>query len=510
MKRSLISPASPIALGLITLVLILPMGLAAQQYSSVVVLPVENRTGDRSLDALAETIYVTVLLNLRLLADSSDATTMAGIVSGVIERDTVTNDFIISAEVRDPHSHDVLATPSVRAAGLLAVFSAADQLTDEVLVVMAGRRLSYGGLLLRTENQAVLQFELNGQPIGSGRQLRLGTVAAGEYQLDVHQDRLLGLETVFSATVVVEPERETIVLIPVPLLTTAEERHFNSQDLLVRTAAINGNGAEVLRLIDQQIAELENPLLWDTSPGYTHMHHRYQLWRRHVEASNIQEITPNDTSLQEAIHLAGRFFHIPTVAPIFQRRPTAALVVERYATIPIRSISIDGDLSDWAGILPLVTADSDGYDHQQRQEDLATEIEAVYLAQDESSYSMSFILSDGDITTTTATEPVYQVFVLVNPPTWDQIGMRVKWESENRRWAAAIFRYTQSTQFGQLLAPGTFRISGHTLEARFPRRLLDRELEAGRQYQVVVQTATVNRATREWRTHDQVRTHITF
>jgi len=120
-KRSLMRRVSPIAWGLMTLVLILPMGLAAQQPSSVVVQPLENRTGDRSLDALAETIYATVLLNLRLLAAGSDSATMAGIVSGAIERDSETSEFVISAQVRDPHSGDVLATPEVRAAGLLAV-----------------------------------------------------------------------------------------------------------------------------------------------------------------------------------------------------------------------------------------------------------------------------------------------------------------------------------------------------------------------------------------------------
>jgi hypothetical protein len=211
------------------------------QTSAVTVRPLENRTGDRSLDALAGTIRETLLLNLRLLA-AAGGIDAGGTVTGTIERDSATGEFVITADLLDPRSGESVARPEVRAAGLLAVFDAADELTDHVLVALAGRRIEYGSFAALapgfTPGPAAgeLQFTLGDQPVGSGTQVRLSTVISGDYEMTVRQQRLLGTETIYRQTVRIQPGREAVVRVAVPPLTNTEEDHFATVDSAVFAA----------------------------------------------------------------------------------------------------------------------------------------------------------------------------------------------------------------------------------------------------------------------------------
>lgn len=492
--------------------LTVPAALGAQP-SGIVVHPLENRTGDTSLDALASTIRETLLLNLRLLAASGGADA-GGSVTGTIDRDTTTGEFVIAADLQDPRTGETVGRPEVRAAGLLAVFDAADELTNHVLVALAGRRIEYGSFVVRTGGftpgpvAGELEFTLGDQPVGQGTTVRLTTVVTGSYELIVRQERLRGPEIIHRETVRIEPNRETIVPVTVPLLTESEEEYLAEQDAIIHAALTSGSLTEAQELLNRMVTTLSEAAGPGPADGYRMMAERY---RRRGAALALRDTPPplpppqnNDRVF--TINTMRRMFWIPAADRAYAASTVAALV-ERYRVIPYRSIRVDGDFDDWEGVPPVITSSSTGNYRQLRGSKPATEIEAVYLAQDDTNFYVQFVLSNGEITTTT--QPEYKVWLRPDSGN-DQIGMQVRWAPWDNRWQTVVFQWSRERGWFELSTREAVRVAGNTFEARFPRRFLDQNLTRGRMYQLHTETGTADHATRQWWSHHALNTQIIF
>jgi hypothetical protein len=233
-------------------------------------------------------------------------------------------------------------------------------------------------------------------------------------------------------------------------------------------------------------------------------------YRRRLAALDASPPAATPASSPDRLFALGtlrRMFWIPAVEPAFAPVPAAALV-ERYRLIPYRTIRIDGDFGDWDGVPPVITANSTGNYRQLRGWKPATEIEAVYLAQDDSFFYVRYVLSDGTITT--ATQPEYKTWFQPDSSTRDQIGMQVRWAPWNSRWQTVVFQWSEAGGWNELSTLESVRVVDNTFEARFPRRGLDRQMTLGRTYQMHTDTFSSDHAAQQWWHHHALRAPVVY
>lgn len=483
--------------------------------ATLVVLPFENRTGDSVLDALATTIHDTISLNVRLVtARGGDAAAAAGTgggrISGYIERHQDQQLFVVVATVGDMRTGEVIHTVQEEAQSILDVFDAADRITDQVLVALAGRQVEYGGLAIAVSGEpSAVAVLLDGQHIADGA-VRLQTVVAGRYTLTVVQERPLGVEQLLDTTVTVPPGEHARVSVAVSLVTPAEEQIFREADLQIRQALHRDDHSAAAGHLDEIIVLLENAGPLDRWPGLVLQHARYRQW--HGDVSGFPE-QPDDAAVSRETMRGARTEATASLRRyldyVFPQDPVelpGIAAIGRFRGIPFRTITVDGDTSDWEGIQPVLTGFSAGQYRDGGNPRRATTIEAVYLAQDQQYLYLRFVVADGPITS--ATFPSFAIWLPLNAYGDHMLCQVERWDS----WQTGVIHWDHGRWHGNRLAQGTMRMSGNEFEARFPRRHLDQFLQLGRTYQITAKTSTRD-SQHDWnslRVHDRRHTSIVY
>ncbi len=491
---------------------------SATEMIRVVLMPLENLTGDTTLDVLAGTIRNTLSLNLRLqgrflptileggspseMHRRTPAQVLAELDSDnavyiSLERDSAAatvggasgRGFVISAQVYTGAERDFTVAARERAEDLFAVFDAADRLTTTILSGLVGRDIAYGSLRITHQGPpGSYRVSLGGADLGSGP-LRQDSLVTGNHRLVVTQERLTEIETIFQGDVVIEPDMETLVEVPIPLLTREEERYLARLDAGVRELVGAGNHEAAQRELERIVAELESASGQNPSSGPPASadlaRQRYTLWRdllrRQTELRTPTGLAP---SAEQSVRARPQLATGTPLQPVITSLDR--VITERYRRIPYRNIVVDGEFSDWEGVPPLFDARSPGRYFQTPGEKPATEIEAVYLAQDEDAVYFRFVVSDGEITRDTI--PSYKVFIDFRPHQ-EHFGFQVSWAPWNDRWEAVAFRWQNDQRRFTVLSNGTFVIAGNAVEARFPSpSLIRRYLEPGIAYRWIAIT----------------------
>ncbi len=498
-----------VVLGVVVLLFVSIVPCPAESVPGLKVVPLENRTGNPALDRLASSIQTTLDLNIRLLSGEIEVSGVSGTVLGWIDRSPQTGIIGVSITIVDRIANEVIAEIREEASSLLDVFEAADRLGERVLEVVAGRRMEYGSLAIGAGSVwSLYRVRLNDQDLGEGAQ-RLSTLVSGSYDVEVYQDRMLGSEKILAARVTVVGNEETVLPVNVPYLSVREERHLGEIDHRIREAEREGRIGDCRTILDETIANLSRPELAAVSEGYTIAADRYRLWRDAVssETTGTERIRDAATLLHlEALGLA------PDWSAIFRmrQRSVAQTILDRYRSIPWRSIQIDGEFSDWDGIAPLVNEDSRGRFFPPSAGTPAMKLSEAYLVQDDTFYYMRIVLCDDDIKRFLIpyNEVHYKIIFVTDLTTWSHLAFHVEWKSSERRWRAFTFFWTPDRIVR--LADGSVRIAGNELEARFPRTRISTILERDRTYRVRAETFTTFEVTDDWLMHHVLEAEVVY
>ena len=192
-----------------------PRVSAQEQLPRVGVLRVENRTGNRTYDTLADTIRTTVSLSLLLMGDydviernasvganpveTADAIPVDTLVWGSVTEeadDTLT----VSLTVFDRASARVVTSDTERSPTLLGVFDASDRLVRRVIGSFSGRRVGFGSVRLNVVGTGSYRVMLDGTSMGADL-TSLDRVLAGRYRLVVEQRLPTGYRRIVSERV---------------------------------------------------------------------------------------------------------------------------------------------------------------------------------------------------------------------------------------------------------------------------------------------------------------------
>lgn len=513
--------ASRVWCRLLCLVGVVGIGLPAPAAEEITVLlmPVENLSGDTGLEASTETIRTTLRLNLQLLSgfhakeyhdlpivaahDTAARQTIMreheadNIVFIRIEPGVDTGAYlriraVVYAAAADG---DVTVETEAQATTLFEIFTAADQVTEALLSGLLGRPVEYGSIEIhRLGRPSRYRVHLNDQFVGESLS-SIPTVVAGSYDLRITQQRLFGEELLYENLIEVPSGSTTTVSFELPGLTQSEQAHFRDIDTRIRAAHRQSDHPAALDWIQETITALDTPETLALCPSYGELLQRYRQLQDYVAGSGpvLLDSSPDQFWVPDS----NTYLHINNLLPVSrlpagQRLRPVSRLVDRYHSIPFREIAIDGEFSDWEGIGPVIVG-SGARPFRAEQNLLAgLEIEAVYLARDDRNLYMRYVIADADIPSghllTREREPSYKLHFRESSR---QIGLQM--ERVGQEWWTQVFEWNNLSRSFTELGRGRSRITGNSFEASFPLHILNRELQLGRTYGIDAVTMTIDR-----------------
>jgi len=206
-----------------------------------------NATGEKQYQALAESIYNTVVLTLSLLGEyevvelvrdiAQDEQALlergldenlANIVIGEVRfTDEAAGQLVLALAVFDTLEERVVLSREERPPSLLATFDATDVLVAELVQEFSGVPIGFGTLVFTNQGeQGSYRVYLDGTAVG----VDIGTIESvlmGERRVEIRQTRMLGEQSLYAEALTVVADGRTEVQFEVPYLLDQEATVLN-------------------------------------------------------------------------------------------------------------------------------------------------------------------------------------------------------------------------------------------------------------------------------------------
>ncbi len=228
---------------LVFLLALVPFAAAANEALPRVGVAVPvNATGQEQYDALAETIYNTVVLTLNLIGEyevielerglSQDEQSLherglednlANIVTGEVRfSEDVAADLVLALAVFDTLEESIALSREERPESLLATFDATDTLVADLVQEFSGVPIGFGVLVFVNQGeQGSYSVYLDGTAVGTDIG-GLDSVLMGERRLEIRQMRMLGEHSLYAETLRIEADARVEVQFEIPYLLDEE------------------------------------------------------------------------------------------------------------------------------------------------------------------------------------------------------------------------------------------------------------------------------------------------